>query len=79
MVGVLLVMTVSYAELAERIGRPTAANVAIERAIELGDRCDDPKLAAYVAWLRNRLQASGEKNGESPPAEQGSDHAPTPV
>jgi hypothetical protein len=51
-----LVMTVSYAELAAKLGTPRAADNAIKKAIELAaPREDDAKIHEYVAWLRTRL------------------------
>jgi tetratricopeptide (TPR) repeat protein len=51
-----LVITVSYAELAEKLGKPEAARDAIEKAIRSSTPFEsDSKVREYVDWLRGRL------------------------
>ena len=56
-VALILPMTVTYAELAERIGRPRIADTAIKRAIDLAERSGNPSMDEHIKWLRNRLKS----------------------
>jgi hypothetical protein len=54
----LLVMTVSYTELAEKLGKWGAADVAIRRAIALATpHVENNEIQPYVNWLQSRLNA----------------------
>ena len=54
----LLVMTVSYVELAEKLGMPRAADDAIRKAVALGTpHVENAAIRHYVNWLQSRLCA----------------------
>jgi tetratricopeptide (TPR) repeat protein len=53
-----VVMTVSYSQIAERLGRPQAAHDAIKRTIRLATPFEfDSTTRDYLDWLRSQLQA----------------------
>jgi hypothetical protein len=53
--SVVLVTTVLHADLAAKLGRPSAADGAVRKAIKLAaPLADDPKLRGYVEWLQKR-------------------------
>jgi hypothetical protein len=58
--GIILVMTVFYAQLATKVGIPSAADDAIRQALRLSAPLDhgDPEIREYVDWLRGRLGGS---------------------
>jgi hypothetical protein len=51
-----VVMTVSYSEIAEKLGRPEAAHDAVKKTIRLETPFEfDSTTGRYLDWLRSRL------------------------